>query len=462
MKQLKKLLPLPKLWQSGKSILTDIFFYLSILFFIIGFNFTDNMAGGWYQQFMPNLGGRQIQDITFLDSLTGYASARQTSDTSYILKTTNGGDNWQIIYRNFFAMTQIQFLNVNTGYTVGAYLYKTTNGGFNWSQVTAPAISPEELYVLNEDSIWIISSNSLTGGVYRTTNGGANWDQQINLGSYNPNHIYMFNNRIGFIGGNTQLHKTTTGGENWYLINGTGVGSFSDICFVDSLTGWKSKDAGGGGWLMGKTTDGGLNWVEEILPSGGYISNGSGIVKLSVINKDTIWGAGGFLFYPGQGQRAFLYRTTNGGNNWLLQIPDTSFHIPALYFIQFINNKIGWVYGYNSIGVHTTTGGNDTFYTGLKNITSNFPEQFKLYQNFPNPFNPKTIIRYDVRSTKSEVKLIVYDITGKEITTLVNEVKNSGTYEVVFSGNGFSSGVYFYSFVINNKLIDTKRMLLIK
>jgi hypothetical protein len=58
--------------------------------------------------------------------------------------------------------------------------------------------------------------------------------------------------------------------------------------------------------------------------------------------------------------------------------------------------------------------------------------------------------------------LIVYDITGKEITTLVNEVKNSGTYEVVFSGNGFSSGVYFYSFVINNKLIDTKRMLLIK
>jgi photosystem II stability/assembly factor-like uncharacterized protein len=349
MKQLKKLLPLPKLWQSGKSILTDIFFYLSILFFIIGFNFSDNMAGGWYQQFMPNIGNRQISDIFFLDSLRGWAVTPYTiqNDTAFVLKTTNGGDSWffaNISTGQFVGHNKIKFLNSLTGFVCGNFqtsgyqgLNKSTDGGTNWFPLNNPPTTAEfdDMAILNENTIWLVSSSNPTGGVFRTTNGGANWDQQINLGSYNPNHIYMFNNRIGFIGGNTQLHKTTTGGENWYLINGTGVGSFSDICFVDSLTGWKSKDAGGGGWLMGKTTDGGLNWVEEILPSGGYISNGSGIVKLSVINKDTIWGAGGFLFYPGQGQRAFLYRTTNGGNNWLLQIPDTSFHIPALYFIKF-------------------------------------------------------------------------------------------------------------------------------
>jgi len=156
----------------------NLIFYLSIILFFIAFNFNDTPPFGWYQQFLPNLNGKSISDITFLDSLTGYAVATQSSDTSYILKTTNSGDNWSIIYRNFFVMQRIQFLNLNTGFACGAYLYKTTNGGFNWNQVNAPPISPENMYVLNEDTIWIISSESLTGGVFRTTNGGLSWTQQ--------------------------------------------------------------------------------------------------------------------------------------------------------------------------------------------------------------------------------------------------------------------------------------------
>src|SRR5512146_1161292 len=74
---------------------------------------------GWYQQFMPNIGNEQIADITFTDSLIGYA----ITQTHYILRTINGGDNWTIIYNDTtgYIFTRIVFLNQNTGY-VGGYI----------------------------------------------------------------------------------------------------------------------------------------------------------------------------------------------------------------------------------------------------------------------------------------------------------------------------------------------------
>jgi photosystem II stability/assembly factor-like uncharacterized protein len=435
-----------------KQIFSSIIFYLSILTFIIGFNFSDTMLNGWYQQFMPNIGGRTIQDITFLDSLTGYASARQSGDTSYILKTTNGGDNWEIIYRNFLAMTQIQFLNINTGYAVGAYLFKTINSGFNWSQVTAPAISPEELYVINEDTIWIISSNSLTGGVYRTTNGGVSWDRQLNLGSQNPDHIYMFNGRLGFIAKNgSYVRRTSDGGLSWTpVINGND--GITDMYFVDSLTGWKAYGT------MKKTTDGGFNWVTQTFPLGGMIQ-GNGITSFSNINRDTIWGNGGYLLYPNNHITEFLNRTTNGGTNWLIQIPDSSYQISYKY-VNFTNKLNGWVYNI-ATGIHTTTGGNDTFYTSVKQINSNTPNEFKIEQNYPNPFNP--ITNFKLRITDlSDIKVNVYDVNGKLITILVDKQMQAGEYLISFDGTNYSSGIYFYSLYADGILIDTKRMVLIK
>ena len=153
--------------------ISTLIFYLSILFFIIGFNFRDTPTPfGWYQQFMPSIGNKQIKDIAFLDSLTGYAVANNyPSDSNYVLKTINGGDNWNIIYRQYFPMQHIQFLNLNTGYACAGYLYKTIDGGYNWNQVNVSGISPENMYVLNQDTIWLINSDPLTGGVFLTTNG---------------------------------------------------------------------------------------------------------------------------------------------------------------------------------------------------------------------------------------------------------------------------------------------------
>ena len=73
--------------------LTDILFYSVMFIFIVALAFPHNQVGNWYQQFMPNIGGRTISDVFFLDSLTGWAVTpyRFQNDTSYVLKTTNSG-----------------------------------------------------------------------------------------------------------------------------------------------------------------------------------------------------------------------------------------------------------------------------------------------------------------------------------------------------------------------------------
>ncbi|MBK8980786.1 MAG: hypothetical protein IPM38_00315 [Ignavibacteria bacterium] len=205
----KKLFNLNKLY--------SIIFYLSILTFIIAFGFAHNPPGGWYQQFMPNIGNRSISDIFFLDSLTGWAVTPyiDLDDTAYVLKTNDGGDNWEIKYTRTGAVgfTRIYFLDSAVGFVCGANdafgykgLSKSTDGGINWIQLNVPDqfVQFDDISVLNEDTIWLVSRSS-TGGVFRTTNGGANWQRQLNLFGQNPNSIYMYNRDIGFISNVTQL-----------------------------------------------------------------------------------------------------------------------------------------------------------------------------------------------------------------------------------------------------------------
>ncbi len=102
--------------------------------------------------------------------------------------------------------------------------------------------------------------------------------------------------------------------------------------------------------------------------------------------------------------------------------------------------------------------------TGVEDITIS-PNEFGLEQNFPNPFNPSTKIRFKIPSNSelhsANVKLIVYDLLGNEITKLVDEPKSPGNYEVTFDAKDLSSGVYFYQLSVND-LRKTKRMVLLK
>ena len=86
--------------------------------------------------------------------------------------------------------------------------------------------------------------------------------------------------------------------------------------------------------------------------------------------------------------------------------------------------------------------------------------KFILLQNYPNPFNPTTKIRYQIPE-ESFVTIKVYDVLGNEITSLVNEQKPAGSYEVDFNGTGLPSGVYFYQLRAGN-YVDTKKMILMK
>jgi photosystem II stability/assembly factor-like uncharacterized protein len=432
----------------------------SILILLFAFGFPP--IGNWYQQGFPYLNGKTITDITFLDSLTGYAVTNYTSstDSGYILKTTNGGDNWNFsfsVVNNGF--TKIQFVNSNTGFACGGhglpYLCKTTNAGQNWFSVSSFGCSKwEGMNVLNEDTLWVVDPNGLCGGVYRTTNGGVNWTQQLNLMSQNPTKIYMFNARIGFITNGSNFKKTTNSGVNWFDVDG---GPFWDIQFIDSLTGWKVR-----GNIL-KTTNGGLNWETQMLPQvpGSF---GHEITKLNIFNKDTIWAAGASISYP-LSYRGVIHKTTNGGTNWGYQIPDTSIHIFNYSFIKFTDRLKGWAYSSVSTmgGVHTKTGGLDTtIFTAINQPGTGIVSDFRLYQNYPNPFNPVTVINYELRNT-SYLVLKVFDLNGKEVTTLINQKQNSGSYSINFDANKYnlSSGIYFYTLQTDN-FKEAKKMILIK
>jgi len=102
----------------------------------------------------------------------------------------------------------------------------------------------------------------------------------------------------------------------------------------------------------------------------------------------------------------------------------------------------------------------DTTLTSIHQIGNSVPAKFNLFQNFPNPFNPNTVISYDLQST-GFAKLRVFDVLGNEVATLVNEKQNAGSYNVNFDGSNFSSGVYFYR-LDTGDFSDTKRMILIK
>ncbi len=441
--------------------LSTLLFYISLLSFIIGFNFAHNPTSGWYQQFLPFINNRPISAITFLDSLIGYAVTPYTAnDSAYIVKTTNGGDHWSVIYKGstniIGGFNNIQFIDLNTGFACGNLFWKTTNAGTNWFNVSTSGIFPQNMMVLNNDTIWLVDREDLVGGVFRTTNGGTSWQQQYSGGFTNPDHIYFANRNFGFMSRNSgQLYRTTNSGVNWTQVSG---GPFTDIYCADSLTGWKSG-VPGGGFGFRKTTDGGLNWMDQALPQGGQIIV-SQIIRFSNINKDTIWSVGGSVLLPNNSFRGILYRTTNQGENWYYQIPDTSIHIGSYDYCIFNNKITGWAYRTSPTGIHTTVGG-DTTFTEIKNNTTAITENFILYQNYPNPFNPKTIINYELRKT-DYVILKVTDINGREIKTLVSKKQNEGKYEVEFNGSELTSGIYFYSLFIDGEIIDTKKMILIR
>ena len=99
--------------------------------------------------------------------------------------------------------------------------------------------------------------------------------------------------------------------------------------------------------------------------------------------------------------------------------------------------------------------------TNVSNFANVVPDRFILYQNYPNPFNPITKISYGLKEA-GNVKIIIYDALGKEVSTLIGQKQNAGTYSIEFNASNQSSGVYIYSMIVNGIIVETRRMVLTK
>lgn len=164
------------------------------------------------------------------------------------------------------------------------------------------------------------------------------------------------------------------------------------------------------------------------------------------------------------GQSVWQMREIDGQNGYCTQTLEQHFGLGNAAVIDSL--KIEWQSG--NTNVYTNVAVNK-FYkaiegqsnlVGVSNNTSIQPKEFKLNQNFPNPFNPATTISFTLPK-KDFAAIKIYDSTGKEVSSLINEVKPAGYYEVSFNGSELSSGVYFYKLITSN-YTETKNMILLK
>jgi photosystem II stability/assembly factor-like uncharacterized protein len=423
-----------------KKLLTTV-----ILSFVLIINLYPQ--SGWQIQSTP--AGPWFSTVYFLNENTGWIARYE-----YLLKTTNKGINWTIISNNFdIGVTDIQFMDELTGHAVGSSgcIKKTTNGGLNWFFANCP-----ECYS-SDDFLQIQFVNGNTGYAYgdmqifKSTNAGLDWSLlECNL----IIHRGQFLNALtGWVVGLGAFAKTTNGGVNWVQNQFTNNWT-NDVFFINFNTGWIVSTKGD----IFKTTNGGNNWTLQYKDSTKIFND------VVFTSNDTGW-AIGQKGYTGYG---FVLKTTNSGMNWFnQQVPNIEY-----YEIFMLNSNEGWIAGGNLL--HTTNGGGTI---GINQITSEIPSAFSLSQNYPNPFNPSTKIRFQIPSTGMSfpnapvgnpnnngvgfVTLKVYDVSGKEVATLVNEHLQPGTYETDWNASSFSSGVYFYKLSTGN-YSETRKMILMK
>jgi hypothetical protein len=150
-------------------------------------------------------------------------------------------------------------------------------------------------------------------------------------------------------------------------------------------------------------------------------------------------------------------RTTN---DLIVHLPDTVEAGTGIYTSQFTNQPYTLSRGgITSFGFFTV--GKVGALTLVGDEPSDIPKEFSLAQNYPNPFNPSTKIFYQLPK-ESRVSLIVYDVLGREVATLVDRMQEPGSYTVTFSTqDGRASGVYFYRIHAGN-FVSVKKMMLLK
>ncbi|MBK7253809.1 MAG: T9SS type A sorting domain-containing protein [Ignavibacteria bacterium] len=390
---------------------------------------------------------KPIVGLEFVDRNTGWAVTRvftygHVIYTCYNERRNKLGHSIQSKQRCLYSMDA---LDNNICYAGGSdvdgnsIIYKTINSGLNWiPNLIGPNRVADDMFFVNADSGYIC--DALAPSVYTTTDGGASWVQRPHP-VQSPKVLFFFNYDTGYCGGDKKIFKTNNSGLNWFELFDFAIfnnRNITGIQFLSNTKGWTSLTNN----AVAFTVNGGTNWS---------ISNPS-ILNLgdifNVFFLDDLYG------WSGSQSAGYIFKTTTGGFNWIIQ-NDTS----GSRTLFFTNTIKGWS-GY--IGISKTTNGGVTF---IREINTEIPNTFKLNQNFPNPFNPNTKIRFTIIKN-SEVTISVYNILGKEVFNYKSDGNlNAGIYEYEFIPDNLSSGVYIYKLTAKsdgNVFSDSKKMIYLK
>ncbi len=373
--------------------------------------------------------------------------------TATVRRTTNGGLNWIDANPNTGVINgdiyNLCAFDANTAWLTtspsATYIYRTTNGGTNWTQVFTQAGG----FI---DGIFFKDANNgfaygdpvgARWSLWKTTNGGVNWDS---TGMYLPqagteagwnNAICVVGNNVWFGTSNTKVYHSTNFGTNWTAGVTTGNVSTYGVWFTSATNGMCV------GTIAQTSTDGGATWTNA------GATGGTGNI--------TSVGGKGTYFWASQGNN--IYGTSNFGTSWVATGIGYTGTI-ALWGTNVATGTnlclTGW-----SVGA---TGGLIKLNGVPVGITNNnhneIPSVYSLEQNYPNPFNPTTKITFAIPKS-GNVELKVYDLLGREVSTIFSGFKQIGNYSVEFDGSKLASGVYFYKLVTGD-FTATKKMALVK
>lgn len=380
-----------------------------------------------------------LADIQFINDNTGFIAAGRNFAPGSVFKTTDGGQSWVCIFLTSKPMKSICFNSATTGTVVGQFanVRRTYTGGEAWYWFAPPMgqKSINAVHFIDEQTGWVGGDS---GYVYRTNDYGATW-KNTSPGPNNIiwNDVYFMDFNTGIAAGESNsggsIYRTANHGNNWEEVNSI-TGSWKRISFCGS-TGFIAGSGNNIGLL--KTTDSGINWDNS--------GNSNEYNDVFCVNN-TVYAVG---------SGGVIHKSPDMGVEWIVLNSGTQ---EDLYAVYFVDPLTGWVCGDNGVILKTTTGG--IIPIGIINTGTEIPVKFSLEQNYPNPFNP--ITRFGLRIAEPGlVKLTIYNAAGKEITALINENLNPGTYEVTWDASNYPSGTYFYR-LHTGDYAETKKMILLK
>jgi photosystem II stability/assembly factor-like uncharacterized protein len=352
----------------------------------------------------------------------------------------------------------VEYNNGFTFETMG-WLYISTNGGNTWKEIR-PAPNNSDLWQkisISHDGTKIIAGGGIeytagdvsltTGSLIISTDSGNNWieNQPVSKlqGYWHTTSMSSDGSKIiaGGAGYGGRLFISTNGGNIW---NETQPAeNYDAMWYTTSMSSDGIKIiAGVNGGRLYISTDGGTSW-NETQPAGNTNESWN-TTSMSLDGTSIIAGV-----YGGR-----LYISTDGGSSWNETQP-------------FGNNNVQWrTSAMNSDGSKMIAASSPgRLYLYNKDVTSAkgpqqlLPKEYNLSQNYPNPFNPTTTIDYQLPKA-GNVTLRVYDILGREVTTLVNGFVQAGYYKTQFNASNLASGIYIYELRVNDYRSVKKLMLL--